>query len=318
MAGPRPKGFKLLKAALATRKSATMLAFGFSSGLPFALLIGTLTAWLGEVGVKLATIGIFSWIGLAYSFKFLWSPVVDRLQMPGLERIGRRKSWIALCQVIIVGVPRAARADQSGDLDRQFRAARLRGRIGVGKPRHRDRRMAHRSGRRGGADRAALRPHPVRLSYCLDRRRCHRTGDGRPDELAERLSGDGGDLPRPLGGHPHRTRHSAARAPEAVRRARRARCTQARRARFAPRDRRHQLALGDRSACHFRSLDVGACRAWRDAALGCRFHEDMGRADHHRDRLRTPGSRGDRKPPCEKPRQGPHGARPGARGPAAR
>ena len=101
MAGPRPKGFKLLKAALATRKSATMLAFGFSSGLPFALLIGTLTAWLGEVGVKLATIGIFSWIGLAYSFKFLWSPVVDRFQIPGLERIGRRKSWIALCQVII-------------------------------------------------------------------------------------------------------------------------------------------------------------------------------------------------------------------------
>ena len=52
MAGQRPKGWKLLKAALATRKSATMLAFGFSSGLPFALLIGTLTAWLGEVGVK--------------------------------------------------------------------------------------------------------------------------------------------------------------------------------------------------------------------------------------------------------------------------
>jgi MFS transporter, PAT family, beta-lactamase induction signal transducer AmpG len=101
MAGQRPKGWKLLRAALATRKSATMLAFGFSSGLPFALLIGTLTAWLGEVGVKLATIGIFSWIGLAYSFKFLWSPVVDRLQIPGLERIGRRKSWIALCQLII-------------------------------------------------------------------------------------------------------------------------------------------------------------------------------------------------------------------------
>jgi MFS transporter, PAT family, beta-lactamase induction signal transducer AmpG len=101
MAGQRPKGWKLLRAALATRKSATMLAFGFSSGLPFALLIGTLTAWLGEVGVKLATIGIFSWIGLAYSFKFLWSPVIDRLQIPGLERLGRRKSWIALCQVII-------------------------------------------------------------------------------------------------------------------------------------------------------------------------------------------------------------------------
>jgi PAT family beta-lactamase induction signal transducer AmpG len=78
-----------------------MLAFGFSSGLPFSLLVGTLTAWLGEVGVKLATIGIFSWIGLAYSFQFLWSPIVDRVRLPGLEAIGRRKSWIALCQVII-------------------------------------------------------------------------------------------------------------------------------------------------------------------------------------------------------------------------
>lgn len=101
MAGERPKGWKLLRAALATRKSATMLAFGFSSGLPFALLIGTLTAWLGEVGVKLATIGIFSWIGLAYSFKFLWSPVVDRLNLPGLGRLGRRKSWIALGQSVV-------------------------------------------------------------------------------------------------------------------------------------------------------------------------------------------------------------------------
>jgi PAT family beta-lactamase induction signal transducer AmpG len=101
MAGERPKGWKLLKAALATRKSATMAAFGFSSGLPLSLLVGTLTAWLGEVGVKLATIGIFSWIGLAYSFKFLWSPVVDRLALPGLERLGRRKSWIALGQSVV-------------------------------------------------------------------------------------------------------------------------------------------------------------------------------------------------------------------------
>lgn len=97
----RPKGWRLLGAALQTRKSATMLAFGFSSGLPFSLLVGTLTAWLGEVGVKLATIGVFSWIGLAYSFQFLWSPVVDRVRLPVLERLGRRKSWIALGQAII-------------------------------------------------------------------------------------------------------------------------------------------------------------------------------------------------------------------------
>ena len=94
MAAERPKGFKLLKAALQTRKSASMLAFGFSSGLPFALLIGTLNAWLGEVKINLATIGVLSWIGLTYSFKFLWSPVVDRVELPALARLGRRKSWM--------------------------------------------------------------------------------------------------------------------------------------------------------------------------------------------------------------------------------
>lgn len=102
MAGARPKGWKLLKAALATRKSSTMLAFGFSSGLPYALLIGTLNAWLGEAKINLATIGVLSWIGLSYSFKFLWSPVVDRVRLPLLERVGRRKSWIVLCQAMMI------------------------------------------------------------------------------------------------------------------------------------------------------------------------------------------------------------------------
>jgi PAT family beta-lactamase induction signal transducer AmpG len=102
MAGQRPKGWKLLKAALATRKAATMLAFGFSSGLPFALLIGTLNAWLGDAGVNLATIGVLSWIGLSYAFKFLWSPLVDRVKLPLLGELGRRKSWIVLCQAGLI------------------------------------------------------------------------------------------------------------------------------------------------------------------------------------------------------------------------
>ena len=102
MAGARPKGFKLLAAALSTRKSASMLAFAFSSGLPFALLVGTLTAWLGEVKVNLATIGVLSWVGLTYAFKFLWSPLVDRLELPVIGGIGRRKSWIMLCQAVMI------------------------------------------------------------------------------------------------------------------------------------------------------------------------------------------------------------------------
>jgi MFS transporter, PAT family, beta-lactamase induction signal transducer AmpG len=102
MAGQRPKGWKLLRAALATRKSATMLAFGFSSGLPFALLIGTLNAWLGDAKINLATIGVLSWIGLTYAFKFLWSPLVDRVHLPLLSQLGRRKSWILLCQAGLI------------------------------------------------------------------------------------------------------------------------------------------------------------------------------------------------------------------------
>src|SRR5437763_9136292 len=101
-AAQRPKGFALLRAALATRKAAIMLAFGFSSGLPFALLIGTLNAWLGDAKINLATIGVLSWIGLTYAFKFLWSPLVDRVHLPLLSQLGRRKGWIVLCQAFLI------------------------------------------------------------------------------------------------------------------------------------------------------------------------------------------------------------------------
>ena len=62
-----------------------MLVFGFAAGLPYTLLIGTLNAWLGEWEIDLATIGVLSWIGLAYAFKFLWSPLVDRVRLPELQ-----------------------------------------------------------------------------------------------------------------------------------------------------------------------------------------------------------------------------------------
>lgn len=97
----QPKGMALLRTALANRKTAIMLIFGFSAGLPYTLLIGTLNAWLGEWQIDLATIGVLSWIGLAYAFKFLWSPLVDRLRLPLLERLGRRRSWLLLCQLAL-------------------------------------------------------------------------------------------------------------------------------------------------------------------------------------------------------------------------
>ena len=100
-AGEQPKGLRLLRTAMGNRKTAIMLVFGFSAGLPYTLLIGTLNAWLGEWEINLATIGVLSWIGLAYAFKFLWSPLVDRIRLPGLERLGRRRSWLLLCQVLL-------------------------------------------------------------------------------------------------------------------------------------------------------------------------------------------------------------------------
>lgn len=99
----KPKGLRLIGTALKSRKTAIMLAFGFSAGLPNTLLIGTLNAWLGAWEISLATIGVISWIGLAYAFKFLWSPLVDRLGLPGLKRFGRRRSWLFLCQIVLVG-----------------------------------------------------------------------------------------------------------------------------------------------------------------------------------------------------------------------
>ena len=96
-----PKGLRLLTTALRNRKTAIMLVFGFAAGLPYTLLIGTLNAWLGEWEIDLATIGVVSWIGLAYAFKFLWSPLVDRVRLPLLERFGRRRSWLFVCQLLL-------------------------------------------------------------------------------------------------------------------------------------------------------------------------------------------------------------------------
>lgn len=81
-----------------------MVLFGFSSGLPYALLLGTLYAWLSDAQVDLETMGVFSLIGLTYAFKFLWSPLIDRISLPVLKRLGRRKQWIVLAQMLLGGI----------------------------------------------------------------------------------------------------------------------------------------------------------------------------------------------------------------------
>lgn len=78
-----------------------MLFFlGFSAGLPFPLVYSTLTGWLEEAGIQRSTISTFAWLGFAYSFKFLWSPLVDTLSLPLLTRwLGRRRAWLFASQI---------------------------------------------------------------------------------------------------------------------------------------------------------------------------------------------------------------------------
>jgi MFS transporter, PAT family, beta-lactamase induction signal transducer AmpG len=81
-----------------------MLFLGFSAGLPLILVLGTLSFWLREAGINRSTIGHLSWVGLAYGFKWVWSPLVDRLPLPLLHGwLGRRRSWLLLSQCFIMG-----------------------------------------------------------------------------------------------------------------------------------------------------------------------------------------------------------------------
>jgi MFS transporter, PAT family, beta-lactamase induction signal transducer AmpG len=79
-----------------------MLVLGFFSGLPFPLLLTTLALRLKQAGIDKSTIGFFSWVGLAYSLKFFWSPVVDRLRLPLLQRLGHRRGWMLFSQIGVV------------------------------------------------------------------------------------------------------------------------------------------------------------------------------------------------------------------------
>ena len=83
--------------------SLRMLSLGFSAGLPLLLVFGTLSFWLREAGIDRTTIGFLSWVGLAYGFKWVWSPLVDRMPIPVLTRLlGRRRSWLLVSQAVIM------------------------------------------------------------------------------------------------------------------------------------------------------------------------------------------------------------------------
>ena len=93
-----------------------MLFLGFSAGLAFPLVLTTLSARLRQAGIDRTTIGYFSLVGLAYSLKFFWSPVVDRLRLPLLCDLGRRRSWMLLSQcALAAGLVAMALHDPAAD-----------------------------------------------------------------------------------------------------------------------------------------------------------------------------------------------------------
>ncbi|MBS0308481.1 MAG: MFS transporter [Proteobacteria bacterium] len=98
-------------------KVAVMLALGFSSGLPFLLTANTFGYWLRDAGTSLVAIGFISWVGFAYAFKVYWSPLVDRLDLPVFGRLGRRRGWMMLCQLLVaIGLVGMAMVGTNGGL----------------------------------------------------------------------------------------------------------------------------------------------------------------------------------------------------------
>jgi PAT family beta-lactamase induction signal transducer AmpG len=95
-----------------------MLFLGFSAGLPFPLVAGTLLAWLRTADVSLSDIGMFGWVGILYSLKFLWAPLVDSIRLPFITRwLGRRRSWMLASQVCVtIGLVALASSNLSENL----------------------------------------------------------------------------------------------------------------------------------------------------------------------------------------------------------
>lgn len=95
-----------------------MLFLGFAAGLPLLLVFGTLSAWLRREGIDRSTIGFVSWVALAYAFKVLWSPLVDRLKLPVItKQLGKRRSWMLFAQAgVITGLLLMSMGDPQSSL----------------------------------------------------------------------------------------------------------------------------------------------------------------------------------------------------------
>ena len=84
-----------------TPRMITMVGLGFSSGFPLLLIFSTLNLWLKDDGISYKAIGLFSLVKLPYSFKWLWSPLLDRLSLPLFGKLGRRRGWALFFQILL-------------------------------------------------------------------------------------------------------------------------------------------------------------------------------------------------------------------------
>ncbi|MBU2984492.1 MFS transporter [Saccharophagus degradans] len=87
----------------ANRRVASIFVLGIASGLPWVIIGSSLTLWLKEAGISRSEIGFAGLIFTAYAANFLWSPLVDQLKIPALQKLGQRKSWLLACQLVLVG-----------------------------------------------------------------------------------------------------------------------------------------------------------------------------------------------------------------------
>lgn len=101
-AKPAKPGKPSVWASFAQPAAGTMFFFGFSSGLPFLLVAGTLAFWLKDFGIVLKDITMIASAGMLYAFKFLWAPLLDHWRLPGFARLGRRRGWLLAAQLGVI------------------------------------------------------------------------------------------------------------------------------------------------------------------------------------------------------------------------
>jgi len=95
-------GLSTILTTYLNRNCGALLVLGFSAGLPYALLFSSLSMWMREAGISHQAIGFASLIGLVYGFKWVWASLIDQVNLPFLSKLGLRKSYLILSQIMLL------------------------------------------------------------------------------------------------------------------------------------------------------------------------------------------------------------------------